>query len=73
MKSFKLSLRAARINKRLKMKEAAELLKITDRTLYNYENGRTIPDYDIVIKIANLYEIPVDYLFFERNIAKSDR
>ena len=72
MKNIKISLKAARINKKLKMKEASKMLKITDRTLYNYENGKTMPDYDVVIRIAALYEIPVDNLFFERSIAKSD-
>lgn len=72
MDKIKISLKAARVNKKLKLKEAALILHITDRTLLNYETGKTIPNYEVVMKISALYEIPADYLFFERNIAKSD-
>lgn len=72
MNKIKISLKAARINAKYRMKDAAQLLGITGRTLLNYETGKTIPDYDVVLKISSLYGIPVDYLFFERNIAKSD-
>lgn len=63
----KISLKAARINASLSQREAAAALNINRSTLRNYETGDSVPDWDMVQKISNLYEFPSDFIFFGRN------
>lgn len=59
----KISLSAARVNAGLSQKAAAKKLGINVRTLQNYENGKTSPNWNIVRKIEKLYVFPIDYIF----------
>lgn len=65
----KISLRAARVNAHLLQKEAATRLGISQATLQNYENGVTVPDWNMAKRIENLYNFPSDYIFFGRGSA----
>lgn len=60
----KITLRAARVNAGLSQKEAAEKLNISKCTLSNYEKGIFSPSWDMVKKIGNLYDFPIDFIFF---------
>lgn len=53
-----LTLKAARVNKELTQKEAAEKLGISDRTLSLWENGKCFPNVPQIAKIEKLYCIP---------------
>lgn len=59
-----ISLKAARINKNLTRKEAAEMLGISIYTLGNYERGESYPDVPILKKIEKLYNVSYDDLIF---------
>ena len=63
---FKISLRAARVNANLSQKQAAQELHISQKTLINYESGATIPNWEVVDNMSQLYGIPVEHLFFGR-------
>lgn len=65
----KITLKAARINAGLSQKDAAEKIGVCIATLQNYENGITVPDWDIVDKISSVYNFPAEYIFFARNFA----
>ena len=60
----KITLRAARVNAGLPQKEAAKQLGISQATLQNYENGATVPDWDVVEQIEALYNYPANFIFF---------
>lgn len=62
----KISLRAARVNANLLQREAADMLGINKATLQSYENGITVPNWDVVEKIEALYDYPASYIFFGR-------
>jgi transcriptional regulator with XRE-family HTH domain len=64
----KISLKAARVNAGMTQKHAAKMLSISEATLQNYENGITIPDWQTVEKIEEIYNYPKDYIFFKRKI-----
>jgi len=59
----KISLCAARVNAGLSQKEAAMKIGITVKTLQNYENGKTSPNWNTVRKIEKAYAFPIDYIF----------
>lgn len=61
---MKVTLQAARINKGLKQKEAADLIGVSVDTLANYEKGVTYPDVPIINKIEEVYGIKYSDIFF---------
>lgn len=67
---MKVTLQAARINKGLKQKEAADLIGVSVDTLANYEKGITYPDVPIINKIEEVYGIKYSDIFFYHSITK---
>lgn len=62
----KITLKAARINADLSQKEAAEALKVNVSTLQNYETGKTVPDWEMVKRIEQVYSFPADFIIFAK-------
>ena len=60
----KISLKAARVNKGLTQKEAAERLGVGNKTLWMWENNVSIPKADKIDSICELYGVPYDNLIF---------
>jgi len=56
------NLKKLRENKNLLQKELAEILNVTSQTVSGWEIGRTQPEYQMLLKIANFFEVSVDYL-----------
>lgn len=65
----KISLKAARVNANLTQREAAKRLGICLSTLQNYESGVTVPDWNAVKRIVDVYGLPADYIFFSSKSA----
>jgi len=65
--TFKITLKAARINVGLSQKNAAKQLRIDAATLRNYEKGKTSPTWDIVEVMEKLYKIDRNNINFFRN------
>ena len=61
---MKISIRAARINKGLSQEKAAKELKISVSSLQKYESGKISPTLETCMKMVELYQIPLDNLFF---------
>ena len=61
-----LSLRAARINRNMTIENAAAKVGLSARQLYRLEAGETIPKWDIVVKLAEVYGYATDDLRIER-------
>ncbi len=59
---FRITLEAARVNAKLLQKEAAKRLGVSTKTLQNYENGRTRPNWDTLEKMSDIYNIPIGML-----------
>lgn len=71
-----------RKDRNLKQTELAAHLFVTPGTISNYENGISMPNIEMAIKIADYFHVSLDYLFgrvsapispeyFERNYAGS--
>lgn len=52
-----------RIEHGLKQLEIAELIHVEKSTVSNYESGKAVPLYPVMIKIADYYQVSLDYLF----------
>ena len=45
-----------------KLKEVAEKLNVTIRTISRYEDGTREPSVEMIIKFCKLYDVSADYL-----------
>ncbi len=66
-------IKSLRENSGLEAQKLASELSVGKSTLSNWENDRRTPDTDTLIKIANYFEVSVDYLLGrtdERNLNK---
>jgi len=59
-----MTLRDAREMAGLTPKEAAKTLKIKEKSLENYETGRSYPRITVLKRIENLYGVGYDQLIF---------
>jgi transcriptional regulator with XRE-family HTH domain len=60
-----------RINKSLTQEQLANLLKITPQAISKWENGESYPDLPILDKLAEIFEITLDYLI--KDITESNK
>ena len=62
MNKFHERLKELRKERQIKQSELAALLSVDQRTISNWENGLREPDYNMLIKIASVFEVSTDYL-----------
>lgn len=66
-------LRDLRKEKNLTQAELAEKLGVSNRSISRWENGMTMPDFDLLIELADFYEVDVrELLDGERSEADMD-
>lgn len=63
MEGLRISLAAARVNAGLTQSDVAKKLKVSNKTVGNWENGTTIPSAATIYALSNLYKIPEDNIF----------
>ena len=63
MTIFSKRLKKLRKNKGLKQQELAEILGIKRNTYSDWENGKTEPSFENLIKLVDLLEVSIDWLF----------
>lgn len=63
MKVFPQRLKELRFKKGLTQTELGEKVGVKQSTFTNWENGKREPNFEIVIKLADLLEVSVDWLF----------
>lgn len=66
-KRMKMTLKALRANKDLKVSEAAKAIGVSEDTWRNYEKGKTFPDVPIIKRIEKAFNVKYsDIIFFAR-------
>ena len=58
----KITLKAARVNAELTLDEVAERIGKSKQSIENWESGKTPIKYSDLIKLSELYEMPVEYI-----------
>ena len=67
--TFGEKLRALRLSKKLTQAELASSLRVTSRTLINYELGKCMPKQtEVLARIATLFDVSVDYLMNDEEV-----
>lgn len=64
-------LRLLREANNLTQKQMANILNVTQKTVSTYENGLTEPDISTMIKIADFFDVSLDYLL-DRKTTKTE-
>lgn len=62
MKSFQYRLTEQRKLNKMTQREVAEYLNIAQPSYIRYENGTSEPNLDNLVKLADLFDVSVDYL-----------
>ena len=55
-------IRDLREDRDLRQSDLAELIGIDQRTISNYETGKSKPDSDALIRLADFFNVSIDYL-----------
>ncbi|MGK5512253.1 helix-turn-helix domain-containing protein [Brevibacillus formosus] len=61
---FKLTLKAARINRGLTIKDVAGCTGRCVDTISKYEVDSTCIPQDLMVELLNLYKVPFEFIFF---------
>lgn len=57
-----LQLRDLRKQRNITMKQLGDIIGVGESTISQYENGKRQPDYETLHKIANYFDVSIDYL-----------
>ena len=71
IETFKEKLTQARKDTGFTQKEVSEELNIPRSTIANYETGRTQPDLETLAKLADFYEVSIDWLLGTKGANKN--
>lgn len=63
-----ISLKSARVNANLKQIDVANFLRVSKTTVISWEKGKTCPRIDQAQKLCKLYKLPMDAIFFLRQM-----
>lgn len=67
MEGKKISLKAARVNAELTLEQACKQIGVSKNTLIKWESGTTLPTWDKVQLIGEVYRWPPDLIIFSRS------
>ena len=67
MSKFSIRLKELRIKKQVPQQQLADLLGISTRALRFYEDGSREPKIEGLIKLANFFDVTLDYLVGRNN------
>ena len=62
MNKFAIRLKELRIEKAYSQSQLAKLLNVDQRTISNWEKAVREPDFNMLIKITQLFDVSADYL-----------
>lgn len=66
-------LRALRKEKNVTQEQLAEALGVSNRSVSRWENGKTLPDFDLLLELAKYYGVGIDEILAgERNVKTMD-
>ena len=65
-----ISLAAARVNANMTQDEVAKAMNVSKSTIINWEKGRNSPKYSQMVKLCEIYKMPLDYIFLLEPLPK---
>lgn len=68
-----ITLAAARINAGMTQEEAAKAVGVSKWTIINWEKGRNSPKYSQMVKLCEIYKMPLDAIFLPETLLKVEQ
>lgn len=68
MATFSERLKQLRKDKKLTQKELAQKFFLDDSSISKYENGKAVPETELLQSLSDFFEVSVDYLLGRSNI-----
>lgn len=62
MAEFKITLEAARVNRKLTQEEVASAMGVTKPTIASWEKGNSFPKINQFQELCNLYNVPMEFV-----------
>ena len=62
MNTFRNILKQLRDEKNISSYKLADILHVSRSSISNYETGIRTPDYELLVEIANFFNVSIDYL-----------
>lgn len=62
-----MKIRELRLKKELTMKQLGEILSVAESTISLYERGKRQPDFETLKRIADFFDVSIDYLLSDEN------
>lgn len=69
--SFGKRLRQIRMEHKLTQQKTADMLSVTLSSYQKYEQNERFPSYEVLIRIGDLFDVSLDYLFCRDEWLKS--
>lgn len=73
MNLFSTRLKALRCEKGLTLQQVADYLSVNKATISFYEKGKRTPCFDRLLKLANLFNVSIDYLLGHDHLMKEEK
>ena len=64
------NLKNLRTSKKLSQQKLADILHVSQQSIYKYENGITSPDLETLTNMANFFVTSIDYLIGNTNVLR---
>ena len=65
---FGITLRMLRQEKNISQRKLGEMLDVCNQTISFWETGSREPDFDTLVKIANIFEVSIDFMLNNKEI-----
>lgn len=62
---LKITMKAARVNAGMTLRDAAKALGVATATLVSWEQGRTSPTLEKARKLSEIYNFPLEHIFLQ--------
>jgi len=67
------NLKSARVDRDIKQKDIAKMLNVSQNTYSQYETGVIAITAEVLVKLADYYDVSVDYLLDRTNNSKMNK
>ena len=64
-------IRAVRMQRKITQQSMADMLQMALRSYQHYEEGKTAPPWENIVKIADIFNVPTDFLLGRDDYLKS--
>ena len=64
--ALQISLAAARVNANMTQNDVAKRLKVSNKTVVNWENGLSTPSFATLKTLSEIYNIPINNIFLPK-------